>query len=61
MEIGLGFEGFLAMDRSLADVRLEDLERSGGEQQEYWLLAVKTARAAKVLSNNYAAVDTQPD
>jgi hypothetical protein len=60
-EIGLGFEGFLAMDRSLADVRLEDLERSGGEQQEYWLLAVKTARAAKVLSDNYSAVDTQPD
>jgi hypothetical protein len=49
------------MDRSLADVRLEDLERSGGEQQEYWLLAVKTARAAKVLSDNYSAVDTQPD
>ena len=60
-EIGLGFEGFLAMDRSLAEVRLEDLERSGGERQEYWLLAVKTARAAKVLTDNYSAVDTQPN
>ncbi len=54
-EIGLGFEGFLEMDQSLAEVRLEDLERSGGERQEYWLLAVKTARAAKVLTNNYSA------
>jgi hypothetical protein len=60
-ELRLGFEGFLDMDRSLADVTLEDLERSGGERQEYWLLAVKAARVAKTLSDSNAAVDTQPD
>ena len=46
-EMELGFEGFLDMDRSLASVALEDLEHSGGQSQEYWLAAVRAARAAK--------------
>ena len=60
-ELRLGFDCFLDMDKSLADVTLEDLERCGGERQEYWLLAVKAARVAKALTNSNAAVDTQPD
>ena len=40
-QLELGFDGFMAMDRSLALVTFEDLESSDGEQQEYWLLAVK--------------------
>jgi hypothetical protein len=56
-----GFEGFLAMHCSLANVTLEDLEADDGEQQEYWLLAVRAARKAKALIEGNAAVDTQPD
>jgi hypothetical protein len=60
-ELRLGFNGFLDMDKPLAEVTLEDLERCGGERQEYWLLAVKAARVAKALTDSNAAVDTQPD
>ena len=50
------------MDQSLGMVTLEDLELSGGERQEYWLLAVWAARAAAALtSNSSAAAETQPD
>ncbi len=60
-ELDMGFEGFLAMDRSLADVTLKDLESGGGIQQEYWLLAVRAARCAKALAQQNTAIDTQPD
>jgi hypothetical protein len=60
-ELRLGFNGFLDMDKPLAEVTLEDLERCGGERQEYWLLAVKAARVAKALTDSNAVVDTQPD
>ncbi len=53
----LGFEGFLAMVRSLANVTLEDLEAGDGERQEYWLLAVRVAKKAKALTEGNAAVD----
>ncbi len=39
-ELRFGFDGFLDMDKSLADATLGDLERSAGERQEYGLLAV---------------------
>ncbi len=42
-------------------VELEDLEAGDGEQQEYWLLAVRAARKAKALTEGNAAVDTQTD
>ena len=57
----MGFEGFLEMDKSLLTVTLEDLEKGGGERQEYWLMAVKAARAAKRLADENATVDTWPD
>ncbi len=60
-ELELGFDAFLPMDKCLANVKLEDLETSDGLRQEYWLIAVKTARAAAALSDNNYAVDTQPD
>ena len=59
-QMELGFDGFVAMDRSLASVSLEDLESSSGDQQEYWLLAVKAARVAKALAAE-VAVGTLPD
>jgi hypothetical protein len=49
------------MDKCLADATLDDLETSDGLQQEYWLIAVRTARAAARLSDKEYAVDTQPD
>ena len=61
-QLELGFDGFVAMDRSLALVALEDLESSNGEQQEYWLLAVRAARVAATLAREQAVTaDTVPD
>ena len=60
-EMEMGFEGFLEMDKSLSKVTLEDLEKGGGERQEYWLMAVKAARVAKRLADGNAPVDTWPD
>ena len=41
----LGVEGLADKDKFLLEIRLEDLEESSGEQQAYWLLAIKAARA----------------
>lgn len=35
IEMALGFDGFLEMDAPLATVTLEDMESSGGRDQEY--------------------------
>ena len=59
-QMELGFEGFVGMDRSLAGVSLEDLETSTGDQQEYWLLAVRAARVAAELAHQDVA-DIPPD
>ncbi len=61
-QMQLGFDGFVAMDRSLATVVLEDLEFSNGDQQEYWLLSVRAAQVAATLAREQGAtVDTVPD
>ena len=60
-QMELGFKGFVDMDRLLALVLIEDLESSSGEQQEYWLLAVRAAWGAKTLAEGQAALDTLPD
>jgi hypothetical protein len=36
-------------DKYLVEVNLGDLETTSGERQHYWLLAIKTARTAKLL------------
>ena len=60
----LGDEGLLTEDMFLAEVNLEDMEASSGAQQEYWLLAIKAARKAKLLRDRQgdtairSAVDT---
>ena len=61
LEMALGFDGFLEMDQSLATVTLEDMESSGGFSHEYYLTAIRTARAAKALAESTAAVDMVPD
>ncbi len=45
----LGDAGLLEEDKYLAKVNLEEMESSSGEWQHYWLLAIQTARNAKIL------------
>ncbi len=44
-----GFDGLLEEDQYLAEVNLEDLENTSGEQQEYWLVAMQAVREAGLL------------
>lgn len=41
-----GGEGLLQEDRFLLEIVLEDLAMTSGEAQEYWLVAIRAARAA---------------
>jgi hypothetical protein len=41
--------GLLEEDKYLAEVNLGDMETTSGERQHYWLLAIQTARKAKLL------------
>ena len=41
--------GLLEEDKYLAEVNLGDMETTLGERQHYWLLAIQTARKAKLL------------
>ncbi len=45
----LGDAGLLEEDKYFAEVNLEKMESSLGEQQHYWLLAIQTAQNAKIL------------
>jgi hypothetical protein len=45
----MGYGGLLEEDQYLAEVNLENLETSSGEQQEYWLVAIGAAWEAGVL------------
>jgi hypothetical protein len=47
----MGYGGLLEEDQYLAEVNLEDLKTSSGEQQEYWLVAIRTTREAGVLQD----------
>jgi hypothetical protein len=42
--------GLLDEDLCIAEVNLEDLESTSGEQQEYWLVAIRGARESGLLS-----------
>ena len=56
-QLDAGWEGLLAEDQYLAEINLSDLETSSGEQQEYWLLAIRAARKAKELANKEPGVE----
>jgi hypothetical protein len=45
----LGDAGLLEEDKYLADVNLEEMASSSGEWHYHWLLAIHTARNAKIL------------
>ncbi len=44
------YHGLLKEDLHLAEVNLEDLESTSGEQQEYWLVAICTVQEDGLLS-----------
>ena len=54
----MGEESLLDEDKYLMEIKLDDLENSSGEQEEYWLLAIRATRNACALrrqSTNNAA------
>ena len=40
----LGEDGLDEQDKFLLEIKLDDLEETSGEYQEYWLLAIRAAR-----------------
>jgi hypothetical protein len=46
----LGEAGLLEEDHWMMEVNLGDMETSSGEQEEYWLLAIKATRVAATLT-----------
>ncbi len=49
-QLELGEEGLLEEDHWMLEANPGNLEASSGEQEEYWLLAIKAARAAATLT-----------
>ena len=49
-QLAMGGIGLLEEDQWILEVNLGDLENTGGEQEEYWLLAIKAARTAATLT-----------
>ncbi len=49
-QIELGEAGLLEEDNWMLEVNLGDLESTSGEQEQYWLVAIKAARAAAMLT-----------
>jgi hypothetical protein len=54
----LGEEGLLEEDHWMLEVNLGNLETSLGEQEEYWLLAIKAVRAAATLKEVKGSIIT---
>ncbi len=48
-QLELGTTGQLEEDQLLMEVQLGDMEATSGEQEEYWLVAIKAAREAMTL------------
>ena len=51
-QLELGGEGLEEADKYLLEINLEDLATTSGETQSYWLLAIRAARAARILRGN---------
>ena len=52
-QIEMGGGGLEESDKYLFEINLEDLETTSGETQEYWLLAIKSAREAHILRETH--------
>ena len=57
----LGVSGLLQEDKYLMEVNLEDLERTSGEREEYWLLAIRAARKASALRGDVWTRQQEPE
>jgi hypothetical protein len=63
-EMELGTAGLLEEDHWMMEVNLGDMESTTGEQEEYWLVAIKAAREAAMLTwqqANQAQVEPTAD
>ncbi len=49
-QMELGEAGLLEEDNWMLEVNLGDLENTSGEQEQYWLVAIKAARVAAALT-----------
>ena len=49
-QLDLGTTGLLEEDQWLMEVQLGDMEATSGEQEEYWIVAIKAAREAAALT-----------
>ncbi len=49
-QIELGEVGLLEEEHWMMKINLGDLENTSGEQEEYWLLAIKAAQVAAMLT-----------
>ena len=59
MQILQGGDGLEEEDIYLLDIRLDDLEGTSGETQEYWLLAITAARKASILFGQHTVKQTE--
>ena len=60
-QLALGGSGLEEDDKWLLEIKLEDLETTSGETQEYWLLAIIAAREARLLREQSTATQvTEP-
>jgi hypothetical protein len=46
----MGIEGLLEEDQWMLEINLGDIEQSSGEQEQYWLVAIRAAREAATLT-----------
>ncbi len=53
-QLSMGTENLMEDDKYLLECSLLDLATTNGEQQEYWLLAIKAARKAGIICQNGA-------
>jgi hypothetical protein len=53
-QLSMGAENLMENDKYLLECNLSDLATTNGEQQEYWLLAIKAARMAGVICQQTA-------
>jgi hypothetical protein len=49
-QMEMGQAGLLDEDQWMLEVNLMDLETTSGEQEEYWLVAIRAAREAAILT-----------
>jgi hypothetical protein len=49
IQLSMGAENLMEDNKYLLECNLLDLATTNGEQQEYWLLAIKAARKASII------------